>query len=199
MALHVLSIALTITVLFTGCQDDHSDHSQSDQEWQELVERSKPVSGDALSRLFDESPDLVFRSFNGKWIGSDNDTEFVFRPDGRVTLVEYDVALFKYEGEYKIDQQGELVIKMYDYEFGPPNLLLRNDGVSLFLIPSHGGLDFSEDSDPPEEVIAQIGRYWPFRAVQRDEPIEPVVDQLEHRFDIRPTVDPEIKLPSFGK
>jgi len=51
---------------------------------------------------------VTFRSWNGKWIGSDSDSDITFLPGSIAYLTEYGAAVVRCKGTYSIDPEGRI-------------------------------------------------------------------------------------------
>jgi hypothetical protein len=80
---------------------------------------------------------LAFRSWEGKWIGMDSDTDLRFFPGGKVEMVEYGLGVVDYEGTYRLDFDGLLTATFEGYGRWPV-MRLGSDERSLVLSRSDG-------------------------------------------------------------
>ncbi len=100
---------------------------------------------------------IEFRSWNGKWIGTDCDTDIVLRSGGIVEVVEYADAIARYEGKFQLDNDGVVSLHFEGIQTHWPVLMLEKDAKSLILRP--------KDRKVESEASGRRGYgYWPFRA-----------------------------------
>jgi len=100
---------------------------------------------------------IEFRSWNGKWIGTDCDTDIVLRSGGIVEVVEYADAIARYEGKFQLDNDGVVSLHFEGIQTRWPVLMLEKDAKSLILRP--------KDRKVESEASGRRGYgYWPFRA-----------------------------------
>lgn len=84
---------------------------------------------------------FTFRSWEGKSIGMDSDTEITFLPNQTVHMTEYGYVVTGYKGMYRINSKGEVTAKFDDFKHEWPIMLLQKDSISLLLRPKDS-LDF---------------------------------------------------------
>lgn len=96
---------------------------------------------------------VVFRSFGGRWIGTDVDLDLHFLPDQKVKMVRYGYALETYWGTYRMDEDGELSASFERYGQPWPVLILERDSRSLLLRPKEAATGSS---------VGMRG-FWPLR------------------------------------
>ena len=92
---------------------------------------------EALDTAFSGTDSITFRSWNGKWIGTDCDTDVELKADGTAVLTEYSVAIYKYHGTYSISDLTKVSLKLRDYT-SPylPTMYLITDDSALLLVPA---------------------------------------------------------------
>jgi len=109
---------------------------------------------------------VTFRSFEGKWIGTDIDMEIKFLPDHTVHMTQYGYVRTGYEGTYHINSKGEVTAEFVGREW--PIMLLQKDSISLLLRPK-GSSDCLVGKGGCVTIPGGIGHYWPFRPVSVSE------------------------------
>jgi hypothetical protein len=87
-----------------------------------------------LNALITKHGSVTFRSFDGKWIGRDSDTEVTFLPRGAVHVFKYGAAVNVYHGTYAIDPRGVITLKLPTYGGAWPAMSLLKDATSPFLV-----------------------------------------------------------------
>jgi hypothetical protein len=107
---------------------------------------------------------ITFRSWNGKWIGFDGDTDLRFLPDGRVEMIEYGVGVTVYSGRYQIGGTATLSVEFKDFDHPWPAMLLERDDKSLLLQRADGSNAFIM-GNRMGATFSGGGTYWPFRAI----------------------------------
>jgi hypothetical protein len=118
---------------------------------------------DALDRAYGESDSVPFRSWNGKWIGTDCDTEIVLHRDGRVSLTEFGYGVDDYEGRFTIESDATITLDLKDYGSDWPRMSLYKDESSLLLIPADGKAGFLFGDRAGATVPNDAGTFWPMR------------------------------------
>lgn len=114
---------------------------------------------------------FTFRSWEGKSIGMDSDTELTFLPNHTVHVTEYGYVVTGYKGMYRIDSKGEVTAKFDDFKHEWPIMLLQKDSISLLLRPKNG-LDFVMGNRGGATIPGGKGSYWSFRPVSASEETE---------------------------
>lgn len=114
---------------------------------------------------------FTFRSWEGKSVGMDSDTELTFLPNQTVHMTEYGYVVTGYKGIYRINSKGEVTAKFDDFKHEWPIMLLQKDSISLLLRPKNG-LDFVMGNRGGATILGGKGSYWPFRPVSASEETE---------------------------
>lgn len=149
----ILSIGYAALVLAfaIGCQyQPLATHAVTTQNRAEILTE--------FHELLAKKVKVVFRSWNGKWIGTDCDTDVIFRPAEVVEVVEYRDAIARYEGKYSLDDDG--VASLWFEGLSEPwlALVLERDSKSFLL----------RLNDSKQGLVNGYRRwdgYWPFRAI----------------------------------
>jgi hypothetical protein len=110
--------------------------------------------GEAIQESFARSNAIRFLSWNGRWIGTDLDTEIKLMSDGTVELTEYGVGVDTYAGTYSINENSELSLSLVGYATGWPTMRVYRDHSALLLAPADAS-----------GRVTRIGSRWPFRQV----------------------------------
>lgn len=126
------------------------------------------VSGAVFKQLVAQRGSITFRSWEGKWIGTDCDTDLKFQPGGTVILTEYRYAVDHYRGTYDIDAKGVVTVKLSKYASSWPVMLAQRDPSSLLLQPVSGQQGFSLGGGAGATISSGQGNYWPFRTFSDD-------------------------------
>lgn len=114
---------------------------------------------------------VTFRSWEGKLIGMDSDTEITFFPNQTAHMTEYGYVVTSYMGTYHINPKGEVMAKFDDFNHEWPIMLLQKDSISLLLRPKKGQ-DFVMGNRGGATIPSDKGSYWPFRPVSAREEAE---------------------------
>jgi hypothetical protein len=181
MAVSRIAFAVAISVCAIGCRDAGQSalspgHSQTAPE--ASIGTAKPASASELNNLIAEHGSVTFRSFNGKWIGMDGDTDVTFLPKGAVHMVEYGAGVGYYDGTYAIDSSGQVTLELPTFGSVWPPMILRKDEASLFLLPIDDPDGFVMGNRGGATFAPEDGPYWPFRPIDpADE--EQVLQTLE--------------------
>jgi hypothetical protein len=139
------ALALLVLMSFLGCQRP----AMTPQEKAEVI--------DQMNDLLAKRGKVEFRSWNGKWIGTDCDTDIVLRSGGIVEVVEYADAIARYDGKFQLDNDGVVSLHFEGIQTHWPVLMLEKDAKSLILRP--------KDRKVESEASGRRGYgYWPFRA-----------------------------------
>ena len=125
---------------------------------------------DALKSEFANSDSIVFRSWNGKWGGTDEDVDVRLTSDGRCQITSYSsIKVFK-SGTYSIKNQHELVLTLKNEDQSLALFLLR-DGSSLLLFQASSEAKPTNCSWRIEDGNLTKGKspsLWPFRQMVAD-------------------------------
>ncbi len=111
---------------------------------------------------------VTFRSFEGKWVGTDIDTEITFLPNRVAHVMEYGYVRTGYKGTYSINSKGEVTASFHNTKREWPVMLLQKDSISLLLRPK-GSPDCLIGDSGCVTIPGGIGNYWPFRPVSISE------------------------------
>jgi hypothetical protein len=150
---------------------------------------------DALDQEFEVARSLCFRSFNGRWIGTDCDSEIELRADGSATLTEYGYTVEAYAGSYRINPQSELVLNLKTYRGSWPAMALYRDHAGLLLAPASGPGGFVMGNRAGATVMGG-GSFWPFRLIlQRNQASPPQL--LAAAPKLRPVALPDGSLKCY--
>jgi hypothetical protein len=159
---------LVLALLSLGC-DRAKPGPPGEQVARPSTQPVSPLSVAATAKDIDAltsaQGSLTFRSWNGKWIGMDGDTDLTFLPQGAVHMFEYGDAMAEYSGKYTIDADG--VVTMSFPKFGQdwPKMMLRRDTASLLLKPTDDRTGLIIGNRGGATIPSDAGGYWPFRPV----------------------------------
>jgi len=123
-----------------------------------------------LDAAFADSGGILFRSWDGRWIGMDSDTDIELHADGNVVLTEYGYAVSKYDGTYSITvaadgTASDLRLSLKDYRGTWPVMAVYSDHSKLLLIPTDGSVGFVFGNRAGATVPDDSGSFWPFRQI----------------------------------
>jgi hypothetical protein len=127
------------------------------------------ASATDLDALIAKQSSVTFRSFNGKWIGMDGDTELMFLPNQNVLMIEFGYAVIGYSGTYKIDPSGQITLHLPTFGQAWPAMWLRKDSKSMLLIPVQHGNEFVMGNRGGATLNSEDGSYWPFRPLDAED------------------------------
>jgi hypothetical protein len=120
---------------------------------------------EVVDKAISTSKSLVFLSWNGKWIGTDCDTEIEFFPDHSVVLTEFGVGVEKFKGSYSISSESVITLSLSGYRAKWPGTRVWKDGKDLLLAPSDGSNNFIFGERGGATLMGD-GTFWPFRQVE---------------------------------
>jgi len=141
--------------------------------------------GSPVSELHDriqQNGSVTFRSWNGKWIGTDCDTEITLLPDQVAYMHEHGYSVSGYRGTYEIEPDGQVTIDFSGYGHEWPVMLLQRDSTSLLLKRKDSDPNFIMGNRGGASVSSGQGTYWPFRPVSSD-------DEARIREDVRKSMN----------
>jgi hypothetical protein len=113
---------------------------------------------EAFRRRIDREGTIVFRSWEGRFIGTDCDWDLQFLPEGRIKMIENGEGVEIYRGTYRMDDRGTIETSFDRFPRPWPAMVLERDARSLFLRPRdawYGG----------PEVSGRAPDLWPFRPI----------------------------------
>jgi len=116
----------------------------------------------AFQEQLENDGEVVYRSFGGKWIGMDGDTDLYFGPENRVVMTEYGAVVSAYEGTFEISRDGEMTTHFPDCPFKWPTMLIGKDEQSFVLVGMSDGNPVM-GTRGGMTVMGSHGSYWPFR------------------------------------
>lgn len=108
---------------------------------------------------------IIFRSWNGKWIGTDCDTELQVLPGSKVKMIDYGVGVEAYRGSFRLDERGGVTLMLEGYGRAWPGMVLGGDSKSLVLSPVDSSQGFQMGNRGGATVSGRDGSYWPFRSI----------------------------------
>ena len=112
---------------------------------------------------------VTFRSWNGKALRMDSDTEMTFFPNNAVHMFEWGLTLASYGGRYEIQPRGRITIHLEGFNERWPDMLLERDGTSLLLRPADAAQGFVMGTRGGAVIPGDKGSYWPFRMLTANE------------------------------
>jgi hypothetical protein len=92
-------MAAATLALLAGCGGEAAEAPAFDIEVPALAELEARISRDGF---------VLFRSYNGRWIGTDMDVDLQFLPDRRFKCVRYEVAVSTFRGAWRTGPSGEI-------------------------------------------------------------------------------------------
>ena len=123
----------------------------------------------ALKDLIAKKGSITFRSWSGKLLETDSDTDITFLSDQRVRVIEYGYVVNSYEGSYVIEKNGEVTVKIKGFGHEWPVMLLKQDSTSFLLRPKDPKIDFVMGNRGGATIPDDQGTYWPFRPISAGE------------------------------
>jgi hypothetical protein len=129
------------------------------------LENSPVATPDALDDEIRRRGAITFRSWNGKWIGTDCDTDLTFLPGAVVHLFEYADMVLEYNGTFTITDRGEVTVRCPKLSQPWPVLTLRRDDQSLILLPRQSVQSIDLANPVGGTTTAGRGSYWPLRPI----------------------------------
>jgi hypothetical protein len=135
------------------------------------VPAQKPVSGPVpeFQGHIQRNGSITFRSWNGKALHMDSDTEMTFFPNNAVHMFEWGFTLASYSGRYEIQPSGRITMQLKGFNERWPEMLLDRDATSLLLRPADAGQGFVMGTRGGAYVPGEKGSYWPFRMLTANE------------------------------
>lgn len=159
-------ILLVVAITAVGCSKDEKTITSV------LPDSAERVSNvqHALDAAFTDSKRVLLRSWDGRWIGMDCDTDIELHADGKAVLTEYGYAVTKYDGTYSITTApegtpSELTLSLKDYRGTWPVMAVYTDQSKLLLIPTEGSAEFVFGNRAGATVPGDAGSFWPFRQI----------------------------------
>jgi hypothetical protein len=131
--------------------------------------RANPATAADVNDLIGKRGSLTFRSWDGRWIGTDCDTDITFLPDQVVYIIESGIVVQQFKGTYRIDAGGEVTIRLDDPRKKWPIMLLDRDTLLLRLRPQRRSLSFLKSDWHEATIWDGKNSYWPFRPVTVEE------------------------------
>lgn len=113
------------------------------------------------------SKSILFRSWNGVWIGTDCDTEIKLLPGGAAILTEFGDGVDAYNGTCSVGPASQLTLTLKNYVGTWPAMLVYQDGADLLLMPAGGPTGFVFGNRGGATVRGNAGSFWPFRQVAK--------------------------------
>jgi hypothetical protein len=111
----------------------------------------------------EKNSSITFRSWNGKAIRKDSDTEITFFANGVAHMFEWGYALTSYTGTYRIQSDGRISVQFNHFDNDWPDMILERDTTSLLLRPAKGDVGFVMGNRGGATMPGTGGSYWPFR------------------------------------
>jgi WD40 repeat protein len=112
---------------------------------------------------------VTFRSWDGKALRMDSDTELTFYPDHTVHMFEWGFGLGSFKGSYSVGADGFVVARFAEFGEEWPVMVVYRDGDLLKLRPRDRDQDFVMGSRGGATLPAGKGSYWPFRMLTWEE------------------------------
>jgi hypothetical protein len=149
MSLNLAVAAIAIALFAAGCCPSAPEIPHSSTQPTTRLTTGSPV--EVFRTKVAHTGSILFRSFSGKEIGTDCDSDLKFLPDGTIKMAEYGYALQNYEGTYQLADDGTITMRLTRDDTSL--LLERADGKNGFIFGNRGGAT----------IPASAGSYWPFR------------------------------------
>jgi hypothetical protein len=125
---------------------------------------------------------ITFRSWNGKALRMDSDTEMTFFPKNVVHMFEWGFTLASYSGRYEIQPAGRITVQLKGFNERWPDMRLDRDATSLLLRPADAAQGFVMGTRGGAYVPGDKGSYWPFRMLTANEEKEVQKMIREHGY-----------------
>src|SRR5665213_1647119 len=150
-------------VLIAGCASSSASSPTSARS--SRVVPPVRVLNSAFQEQIEHDGSLTFRSWNGRRLGMDDDTELRFLPNAKVEMIEYGFGVRGYRGTYQLDDAGKLTTDFEQLEHPWPAMLLERDDKSLILLRGDGMNVLPTGGHTGAILPDGAGKYWPFRMV----------------------------------
>jgi len=128
------------------------------------------------------SGSVTFRSWNGKALRMDSDTELTFFSGNAVHMFEWGYTLTSYSGRYELEPDGRITVQLKGFRERWPEMLLDRDTNSLLLRPADAAQGFVMGTRGGAYVPGDKGSYWPFRILTGNEEKEVQKMIQEHGY-----------------
>src|SRR6266436_2752992 len=112
---------------------------------------------------------ITFRSWNGKALRMDSDTELTFFPRNAVHMFEWGYTLTSYSGSNELEPGGRITVQLKGFRERWPEMLLDRDTNSLLLRPGDAAQGFVMGTRGGAYVPGDQDSYWPFRMLTGNE------------------------------
>jgi len=156
-------VIATVCAIVGGCAGHGTTNATTRPTTMPVASIDLPVI--AFEDLLRRDGALTFRSWEGKRIGMDCDTDLRFFPGGKLEMVECGLGVVQYEGTYRLDFDGLLTTKFEGYDRWPV-MRLGSDERSLVLSRSDGRRGMGWDGH--QSGMTDGKSYWPFRPASKD-------------------------------
>jgi hypothetical protein len=171
ISLQLVVFGLAISAV-TGCASP-SDVPTQNPLWSPVSEFQEHIQ---------RNGSITFRSWNGKALRMDSDTELTFFPKNVVHMFEWGYTLASYSGSYEIQPAGRITVEFKGFNQGWPDMLLDRDATSLLLRPADAAQGFVMGTRGGAYVPGDKGSYWPFRVPTANEEKEVQKMIREHGY-----------------
>ena len=129
-----------------------------------LPNSATPVN-DNLKAAFDESSELVFRTFNGEWVGTDCDVDILLHPDGNAHLTVYGNAVHESDGTYAFSSANRVTFDFPTAYTRLPDMDAYNDGSGYILVPAKNTEGFIRGDEYRDGRDQWDGLSWTFKTI----------------------------------
>ncbi|MCA9214018.1 MAG: hypothetical protein KDB27_13190 [Planctomycetales bacterium] len=131
---------VSLVFLVGGCSSRDSSDLLPTSILPATAVRVTDVNADLGAAFKKSEGTVLFRSWNGRWKGTDSDTDIELREGGNAVCTEYGVGIWRHEGTFEIStdhEYPEITIRLDGDTIGDPKpLWLFRDGPDLLLIPN---------------------------------------------------------------
>jgi len=155
-------LLLVILLASTSCQQSARDASHGNSFPTETNTES-PIT--EFDDVIHHDGVILFRSWNGHFIGTDCDTDLRFMPALHAEMVEYGEKVATYKGTYQIDDKGQITVSFAGFDHPWPAMLIRREATSLELVPASSSNEFVMGNRGSTTLPSNAGSYWPFRHI----------------------------------
>jgi hypothetical protein len=140
---------VSLLMLLAGCQTVITSVASKRAE--------NPAAVTEFESRIAKSGSVTFRSWSGRALRSDNDTELTFLLNNAVHMFQWGLALRSFTGTYALEPGGRVTLEFKGYEKKWPHMVLDQALGSLELEP-----------EEPQKNDEWLG-YWTFRMLAGDD------------------------------
>lgn len=169
LGLKICFVLFTVTVIVACVAQSFVDRSHTVTIV--LPDSASPVD-DEFRAAFSESSKLVFRSFNGEWVGMHCDADILMQHDGTAHLTVYGDAVNETDGSYVFTTANRITFNFPNAYTKLPDMDAYNDGTAYILVPADGTDGFIRGDEYSDGRDQWDGLNWTFRTME-DKNLQP--------------------------